>query len=48
LLDIVGRLAVEIPSLVDVLPSGTASSVALQALGTAITPANPEQLSSCG
>jgi 3-hydroxyisobutyrate dehydrogenase-like beta-hydroxyacid dehydrogenase len=44
LLGVAQRLDVEIPALVDVLRSGTASSVALQALGTAITPANAEHL----
>lgn len=44
LLDIANRLHVEIPALVDVLRSGSASSFALQALGTAVTPTNAEHL----
>ena len=44
LLTIAQQLDIEITPLVDVLRSGTAASVALQALGTAITPGNAEHL----
>lgn len=44
LLGIAQQLDIDIPALVDELRSGTASSVALQALGTAITLGNAEHL----
>jgi 3-hydroxyisobutyrate dehydrogenase len=44
LLGVAQRLDVDIPGLLDVLRSGSASSFALQALGTAVTPANAEHL----
>ncbi len=45
LLDVAGRLGLDLPALVDVIRAGTGSSVALQSLGRAITTDNAEHLS---
>ncbi|MCM4082286.1 NAD(P)-dependent oxidoreductase [Paractinoplanes hotanensis] len=45
LLDVAGRLGLDLPALLDAIRAGTGSSVALQSLGRAITPDNAEHLS---